>query len=85
MVERFEQPHLDGMSRRQMLEAQAPAVLIALKGEMLDKLSDLESDVHLINDVLLGYGLYDANDGTPGAAEHPEDDIWPDNVIPGEN
>ena len=74
--------HFEGMSRRDILEAQEPAVLLGLRGEMLNRLSDLESEIHLVNDVLGGMGAdpgdaYDANDGTQGSPEHPEDSVWP--------
>lgn len=55
MGERITQ-HLEGMSRRNILENQDPAVLSALRGNMLNKLSDLERDIHLVNDVLEGMG-----------------------------
>lgn len=72
-------------SKRELLEAQGPAVLNAHKAQLLRRLSDLESEVHLVNDVLDGYGYsrydpgmaYDAlNDGTYGPPEHPEDSQW---------
>ena len=72
-------------SKRELLEAQQPAVLNAHKAELLRRLSDLESEIHLVNDVLDGYGYtrydpgmaYDAvDDGTFFQAEHPEDDRW---------
>lgn len=53
------QPHIEGMSRRNILEQQDPAVLSALKAEMLNRLSDLERDVHLVNDVIDSYGRND--------------------------
>lgn len=43
-------------SRRSVLESQEPATLLALRDKKLAELSDLESDIHLINDVLGGYG-----------------------------
>lgn len=78
------QPSLEGMSRRDILERQDPVVLVALKRQMLDRMSSLEADVHLVNDVLDGIGAsrfdpgsaYDAMDGTPGNIEHPEDSRW---------
>ena len=77
----FEQLPLPGMSHREILEGQEPAVLIALRAEMLERLSDLETSIHLVNDVLAnGYAhpgeAYDADDGTVGSTEHPEDDRW---------
>lgn len=47
--------HLEGMSRRDILEAQSPAVLTELREQMLNRLSDLETEIHLVNDVLEGY------------------------------
>lgn len=44
-------------SRRSVLEMQNPDYLQALKDRKLEQLSDIEADVHLINDVLDGYGL----------------------------
>ena len=44
-------------SRRSVLEAQNPDVLQALKDRKLEQLSDLEADIHLINDVIDAYGL----------------------------
>lgn len=89
MGERITEPHFEGMSRREILEGQDPAVLIALRGEMLNRLSDLEKEIHLVNDVLGGMGAdpgaaYDANDGTAGAKEHPEDNLWP-GIVLGDN
>lgn len=51
------QPHFEGMSRREILESQDPATLVALKAQMLEQLSDLERDIHLVNDVIDGYGV----------------------------
>ncbi len=59
MIERYNQPHFEGMSRREVLESQEPAVLIELRATMLNTLSDLERDIHLVNDVLEGYGIED--------------------------
>lgn len=97
----FLQPHIEGMSRRDMLELQDPMELLRLRDQMLDTLSNLEHEIHLVNDVLSGlgveteealahflpedmarlvlqHGFYDADDGTVGAVEHPEDDKWID-------
>ncbi len=59
MPTNHEQPSLLGMERRDILEAQDPAVLIALKRDLLDKMSDLEAAVHEINNVIDGYGVTD--------------------------
>jgi hypothetical protein len=89
------------ISERGILEQQSPETLIAFKTLALEKLSELEAYVHMVNDVLDGYGLeeptevllsnieqvalshgvYDADDGTLGFYEHPEDNNW---IIPGE-
>ena len=60
-------------SKRELLEAQEPAFLNAHKAELLRRLSDLESEVHLVNDVLDGYGYtrYD-----PGAAYDASEDTY---------
>lgn len=44
------------MTQREVLESQTPQQLVELKREALSKLSDLETLVHDINDVLEGYG-----------------------------
>lgn len=59
MIERYNQPHFEGLSRREVLEMQEPAVLIELRATMLNTYSDLERDIHLVNDVLAGYGVED--------------------------
>lgn len=61
-------------SKRELLERQDPVVLNAHKAELLRRLSDLESEVHLVNDVLDGYGYTrfdpgDAYDCTPDLEE----------------
>lgn len=75
MPTNHEQPSLLGMERRDILEAQDPAVLIALKRDLLDKMSDLEAAVHEINDVLDGYGATDD-------VEYAEYEV---NIVRGEN
>lgn len=62
-------------SKRELLEAQSPQVLNAHKAQLLRRLSDLESEVHLVNDVLDGYGYtrFDpgmAYDCTPDLEDH---------------
>lgn len=47
-----QQPHFDGMSKRRLLESMTPLQLRELRVEHLIKLSEHESDVHLINSVL---------------------------------
>lgn len=44
-------------SRREVMESQYPELLLALKERKLAQLSDLEADIHLINDVLDAYGV----------------------------
>lgn len=51
--------HTELISKRDLLEAQEPLYLKRLKAELLSKISDYESDVHLINDVLSGTGADD--------------------------
>jgi len=50
------QPVLEGMSEREILEGYTPEQLKDYKGFLLDKYSDLERTVHLVNDILGGYG-----------------------------
>lgn len=84
------QPHLEGLSKRNVLEGQPPEVLVQLKGQILSRISYDEADVHLINDVLDGMGysrvgdeaVYDANDGTIGHPEHWNDSRWAVETIP---
>lgn len=47
---------LPGLSKREILEQQPVEVLLSIKHEALNKISDLESLVHLVNDVLDGNG-----------------------------
>lgn len=53
----FGQPAL--FEKREVLEAQPVEVLLGYRALLLEKLSDIESDVHLINDVLEGNGYED--------------------------
>ena len=53
----MEQPHFEGMSKRNLLETMTPLQLRELRAELLIKLSEAESDVHLINSVLEERGL----------------------------
>lgn len=50
----FGQPAL--IEKREVLEAQPVQVLLGYKALQLEKLSEIESNVHLINDVLDGMG-----------------------------
>lgn len=65
------QPVLEGMSEREILEGFNPEQLLEYRGFLLEKYSDLERQVHMVNDVLTGYG-YTVNVGE-------------DNIILGEN
>lgn len=47
---------LPGLDKRAILEAQPVEVLLDMKREALERLSDLEGFVHLVNDVLDGNG-----------------------------
>lgn len=51
------QPVLEGMSEREILEGYDPTQLLEYKGFLLEKYSDLERQVHLVNDILDGYGV----------------------------
>ena len=51
------QPTLDGMSEREILEGYNPEQLVEYKGFLLERYSDLERQIHLVNDVLDGYGV----------------------------
>ncbi len=66
------QPVLEGMSERDILEGYSPEQLLDYKSFLLDKYSDLERQVHLVNDILDGYG-------------HVGETTEGDNVILGEN
>ena len=44
--------HLEGMSKRNLLETMTPLQLRELRAELLIKLSEAELDVHLINSIL---------------------------------
>lgn len=50
----MEQPPL--IEKREVLEMQDIATLLGWKALMLAKMSELESEVHLVNDVLDGLG-----------------------------
>lgn len=52
----MEQPHFEGMDRRELYEAQNPEQLVKFRTNLLARLSMLESEVHFINDVLGGMG-----------------------------
>lgn len=56
------QPVLEGMSEREILEGFSPDQLIEYKGFLLEKYSDLERRVHLVNDILDGYGVVQEGD-----------------------
>lgn len=58
------QPVLEGMSERDILEGYTPEQLVDYKGFLLEKYSDLEKQVHLVNDILGGYGQEELPDIT---------------------
>ena len=47
---------LPGMTEREILEGYTPEQLVDYKSFLLEKYSDLERQVHLVNDILGGYG-----------------------------
>jgi hypothetical protein len=47
---------LPGMTEREILEGYNPEQLHEYKGFLLERYSDLERQVHLVNDILGGYG-----------------------------
>lgn len=59
------QPVLEGMSEREILEGYSPEQLVDYKGFLLEKYSDLERQVHLVNDILDGYGYTRKEDELP--------------------
>jgi hypothetical protein len=77
------------MTRRSVVEDMLPPELLEVRKGLFTQLNQVQKDIDLVNDVLLGYGYtelilddlagqaYDAaNDGTVGAKEHPEDSKW---------
>ena len=48
----MELQNFEGMSKRNLLETMTPLQLRELRVELLIKLSEAESDVHLINSIL---------------------------------
>ena len=48
----MELQNFEGMSKRNLLETMTPLQLREIRVELLCKLSELESEVHLINSVL---------------------------------
>lgn len=61
-TEKWIQPHLEGMSERDVLEMQEPMLLIEYRKHLLEKYSDIEAEIHLVNDVLNGYGIEETLD-----------------------
>ena len=55
--EEWVQPVLDGMSDRDVLEGYTPDQLLEYKSFLLDRYTDTEKQIHLVNDVLVGYGV----------------------------
>ena len=66
----FGQPAL--IEKREVLEGQSIEVLLGYKALQLEKLSELESNVHLINDVLdgMGYVEEDSQRHNGGPSHH---------------
>lgn len=58
------QPVLEGMSERDILEGYTPEQLVDYKTFLLEKYSDIERSVRLVNDILDGYG-YTYTEGQP--------------------
>lgn len=52
-----EQEPLPGFSEREILEGLKPEELLDYKRFLLDKYSQIETQVHMVNDVLAGYGI----------------------------
>lgn len=73
------------ISEREVLEGLSRVDLRAVKVDALRGISERERIVRLVNDILdngyadegSSFGVYDANDGTPGSPERPGDSIWP--------
>lgn len=71
-------------SRRSVLESQDPAALFRIREMLQQKVQTTLGEIALVNLVLDGYGYtrydpgaaYDADDGTEGSIEHPEDSQW---------
>lgn len=55
------QPALEGMSERDILEGYTPEQLADYKAFLLEKYSDIERNIHLVNDILDGYGYIEDN------------------------
>jgi len=79
------------MSRRSLVEKMLPPELLTVREGILARLNKEYEDLAMVNDVLTGYGytetiideitandagVHDADDGTKGAVEHPEDSKW---------
>ena len=50
------QPVIEGASERDILEGYTPEQLADYKAFLLERYSDLERNIHLVNDILDGYG-----------------------------
>lgn len=61
--EKWIQPVLPGMSEREILESFEPEQLVDYRSFLLEKYSDIERQVHMVNDVLDGYGYTRLEDG----------------------
>lgn len=84
------------LQRQSIIEAMLPPELLEVRKGLFLQLNNVERDIKIINDVLDGYGyteaiiesttgIYDANDGTQGSPEHPEDSQWNPAIIRGED
>lgn len=55
------QPVLEGVSERDILEGYTPEQLVDYKTFLLERYSDIERNIHLVNDILDGYGYIEDN------------------------
>lgn len=55
------QPALEGVSERDILEGYTPEQLVDYKTFLLERYSDIERNIHLVNDILDGYGRIEDN------------------------
>lgn len=61
------------ISKRSVYEAQSPEVIREHRARLLARMSLIENEIFLANDVLVGMGVneefYDADDDTPGSTK----------------
>lgn len=55
------QPVIEGLSERDILEGYTPEQLVDYKAFLLERYSDIERNIHLVNDILDGYGHIEDN------------------------